>query len=111
MKARPLLAILTAAFVGSMASLCAAEALPGPLFPGITPVCPCESLTNISLPNTTIDSAKIDSTNGGCRVIATVTHPPAGDRIMVWIGLPITNWNGRFRGNGGGGYVGGSAGA
>jgi feruloyl esterase len=88
----------------------AAETPPKPLFPGIVPGCPCESLTNASLLNTTIDSAKLDS-NGWCRVTATVTHPPAGDRVKVFIGLPVTNWNGRFQGNGGGGLSGGSAGS
>jgi pimeloyl-ACP methyl ester carboxylesterase len=83
---------------------------PKGLFPGVAPVCECESLTNIALANTKIESAMMDS-NGWCRVTATVTHPPAGDRIKVWIGLPVTNWNGRFRGNGGGGYVGGSPGS
>ena len=33
-----------------------------------------------------------------CRVTATVTHPPAGDRINVFIGLPLKSWNGRFPG-------------
>jgi pimeloyl-ACP methyl ester carboxylesterase len=28
--------------------------------------------------------------------------------VKVWIGLPLTNWNGRFQGNGGGGFLGGS---
>lgn len=102
-------AFLVAAFLGA-AVLRAAEASPKPLFPGIKPVCPCEELTKVSLPNTTIDSAKFDS-NGWCRVNATVTHPPMGDRIKVWIGLPVTNWNGRFQGNGGGGFSGGSAGS
>ena len=84
----------------------AAEAPPKALFPGVTPVCPCESLTNVVLANTTIASAKVD-TNGLCRVTATVSHAP-GDRVTVWVALPMTNWNGRFRGNGGGGYVGGN---
>ncbi len=82
-----------------------------PLFPDTTPVCPCESLVNLSLPNTTIDSAAVDPADGSCRVTATVTHPPAGDRVKMFIALPITNWNGRFRGNGGGGFSGGSAGS
>jgi pimeloyl-ACP methyl ester carboxylesterase len=99
---------IAAALFGAVSVLGAAEGPPKPLFPGITPVCPCESLTNLSLPNTTIESAMVDPSNGWCRVTAIVTHPPAGDRIKVWIGLPVTNWNGRFRGNGGGGYVGGS---
>jgi hypothetical protein len=58
-------------------------------------VCSCESLTKLSLPNTTIDSAAIDSSDGSCRVTATVTHPPTGDRVRVFIGLPAKGWNGR----------------
>jgi feruloyl esterase len=64
-------------------------------------------LTNLSLPNTTIESAVVDTSNRMCRVTAIVTHPPAGDRVKVWIGLPLTNWNGRFQGTGGGGFLGG----
>ena len=89
----------------------AAENAPKPLFPGITPVCSCENLERLSLPNTTIESAVVDGTNGMCLVTAIVTHPPAGDRVKVWIGLPLTNWNGRFQGTGGGGFQGGSPGS
>lgn len=81
---------------------------PEPIFADNAPVCPCESLTNVALPNTTIDSAVIDSQDGFCRVTASVTHPPAKDRVRVFIGLPLKGWNGRFQGNGGGGFVGGS---
>ncbi|PYK58187.1 MAG: hypothetical protein DME21_16175, partial [Verrucomicrobia bacterium] len=102
-------AILVIAFSVTIASVRAAETPPKPLFPDAAPVCPCESLARVSLPNTTIDSAAIDSSDGSCRVTATVTHPPSGDRVKVFIGLPATNWNGRFRGTGGGGFLGGSA--
>lgn len=85
----------------------AADTAPKPLFPGVTPVCSCESLTNFSLPNTAIESAVIDTTNRMCRVTAIVTHPPARNRVKVWVGLPLTNWNGRFQGTGGGGFLGG----
>ena len=102
-------ALLAAALFGAITFGRAAEPPPKPLFPGVTPVCPCESLARVTLANTTIDSATVDSTNGSCRVVATVTHPPSGDRVKVFIGLPATNWNGRFRGNGGGGFSGGSA--
>lgn len=78
------------------------------LYPGVTPVCPCESLTNVALPNTTVESAVVDASNRMCRVTASVTHPPAKDRVTVWIGLPLTNWNGRFQGTGGGGFLGGA---
>jgi len=88
-----------------------AESAPKAIFSNAAPVCSCESLAKVSILNTTIESATIDPSNGWCRVTATVTHPPSGDSVKVWIGLPVTNWNGRFRGNGGGGYVGGSAGS
>src|SRR5437667_704322 len=103
-------AILATALSGAIILVRAAETPPKPLFPSVAPVCPCESLAKVSLPNTTIDSAALDPSNGWCRVTATVTHPPSGDRVKVFIGLPATNWNGRFRGNGGGGFSGGSAG-
>ena len=103
--------VLASVLLASIAFGRAGDPPPKALFPGITPVCPCESLEKLSLPNVTIESAKIDPSNGGCRVIATITHPPAGDRVRIFIGLPVTNWNGRFQGNGGGGFSGGSAGS
>src|SRR2546427_2647885 len=104
-------AILVTALSVAIAFVRAAETPPKPLFPDAAPVCPCESLAKVSLLNTTIDSAVIDSSDGSCRVTATLTHPPSGDRVKIFIGLPTTNWNGRFRGNGGGGFSGGSAGS
>lgn len=78
-----------------------------------SPARTCESLATIELPNTTIESAAVEPAANGrpafCRVTAILTHPPAGDRIRVWIGLPASGWNGRFEGVGGGGFSGGSA--
>jgi feruloyl esterase len=75
----------------------------------------CEALTKVTLANTTIDSAVVDPgdarTPPSCRIVATVTHPPAGDQIKVFVGLPLKDWNGRFQGVGGGGFSGGSAAA
>jgi len=72
----------------------------------------CESLTSVSLPNTTIDSASVEPATGArpaiCRVNASVTHPPAADRVRVFLALPLTGWNGRFQGVGGGGFSGGN---
>jgi feruloyl esterase len=71
----------------------------------------CESLARVSLANTTIESAVADPDNPGvCRVEAVTTHPPAGDKVRIWIAIPLSNWNGRFMGTGGGGFSGGSAG-
>ena len=86
------------------------QATPKPLVANAKPVRSCESLASVALPDTTIESATVDATNPGiCRVVATTTHPPAGDKVKIWIAIPTANWNGRFLGNGGGGFVGGSA--
>src|SRR5687768_15226983 len=85
---------------------------PRALIPSARPVRTCESLAEIALANTTIESAAVDANNPAlCRVIANTTHPPAGDKVRIWIAIPTTNWNGRFMGNGGGGFSGGSANA
>lgn len=99
--------LLAAALTGPLWPLRAADTQPKPLYADVTPACACESLTNLALPNTTIESAFVDTSNRMCRVTAIVTHPPAKDRVTVWIGLPLTNWNGRFQGTGGGGFLGG----
>jgi hypothetical protein len=86
-----------------------AEVAPKPLIPNAGPVRSCESLAAVVLPNTTIEAAAVDPNAPGlCRVTAITTHPPAGDRIRIWIALPMSNWNGRFLGTGGGGFLGGS---
>src|SRR5437016_12688686 len=86
------------------------QAPPKPLVPNAKPVRSCESLASVALPDTTIESAMVDAKDAAiCRVVAMTTHPPAGDKVRIWIAIPATNWNGRFLGNGGGGFVGGSA--
>lgn len=100
------------------------------LVPNARPARSCESLRALSLPSTTIDSAAVQNvslqgprpqgargpegdgpqaagTVTFCRVVLTVTHPPAGDEVRIWIGLPTEGWNGRFVGVGGGGFLGG----
>jgi Tannase and feruloyl esterase len=88
----------------------ALSARPKPAVANAQPVRSCESLATVALPNTTIESAAVDPSNPGiCRVTAVTTHPPAGDKVRIWIGIPTANWNGRFLGTGGGGLSGGSA--
>src|SRR5262245_30890258 len=75
---------------------------PTPLIANAKPVRSCDSLASIALPNTTIESAAVDAANPAiCRVTAITTHPPANDKVKIWIAIPTTNWNGRFLGNGG----------
>ena len=77
---------------------------PRPLVANAAPVRSCESLAGVALPNTTIESAAVDpNTPSVCRVTAVTTHPPAGDQVRIWIAIPLSNWNGRFLGTGGGG--------
>jgi hypothetical protein len=88
------------------------QAVPAANASSRTPVRACESLTTVSLTNVTINSAMLDPGNAttprSCRVNATSTHPPLGDRVTIDIWLPVDNWNGRFQGTGGGGFSGGS---
>jgi feruloyl esterase len=85
---------------------------PKPLIANATPVRSCESLASVALPNTTIESATVDANNTAvCRVVAITTHPPAGDKVRIWIAIPTVNWNGRFLGTGGGGFAGGNQGS
>ena len=84
---------------------------PKPAIPNAKPLRSCESLATLALPNTTIESAALDADNPGvCRVTAITTHPPAGDKVRIWVAIPTSNWNGRFLGTGGGGMSGGSPG-
>jgi hypothetical protein len=86
------------------------QTAPKPAITNTKPVRSCESLTSVALPNTTIESAAIDPANPAvCRVTAVTTHPPAGDKVRIWVAIPTANWNGRFLGTGGGGFSGGNA--
>ena len=85
------------------------QTAPRPLIADAEPVRSCESLASVALPNTTIESAALDPNNPAvCRVTAITTHPPAGDEVRIWVGIPRSNWNGRFLGTGGGGFFGGN---
>jgi feruloyl esterase len=86
-----------------------ADTQPKPASADTAPTCSCESLsTNLALTNITIDSAMVNARDNSCRITATVTHPPSGDRVQVFVALPLKGWNGRFEGTGGGGFSGGS---
>src|SRR5215469_15707533 len=73
-------AILLAAFSAAVTFAYAGEAVPQPIFPDSRPVCSWESLRNVTLPDTAIDSV-VTNADGSCRVTATVTHPPSSDRV------------------------------
>ena len=89
--------------------------VPGPkaLIADAKPARSCESLASVALPNTTIESATVDANNPG--ISAASRRSPRillrEDRVRIWVAIPISNWNGRFLGNGGGGFSGGNAAA
>jgi feruloyl esterase len=100
--------VLAVAWIGAVVSG-GADAQPlKPLYGEIAPVCTPGDLQRVAIPNTTIESVAVDPADGSCLVTAVVRHPPADDRVKVFIALPVKGWNGRFRGNGGGGFAGGS---
>ena len=84
------------------------QEIPKAIFKDNAPIRSCESLLNVSIPDTRIDATIVDSLDGSCRVTASVTHPPAADRVRVFVALPQDSWNGRFQGTGGGGFWGGT---
>src|SRR5206468_10186449 len=79
----------------------------------------CESLATVAIPFTTITTAQ--SITGGtftppggapitglppfCRVALTV-RPTTDSHVNVEVWMPLSGWNGRFQGTGGGGYTG-----
>lgn len=46
-----------------------------------------------------------------CQLTVNYTHPGWNDKVTTWISLPVDDWNGRFMGMGGSGWVTGSLGA
>ena len=85
---------------------------------------PCASLTQPDVPGASVISfAAAEARNISlvdmfgqplptvniCDVNVTLTHGNAGDRVRVEIWMPLdkTEWNGRFQGTGGGGFVAG----
>lgn len=85
----------------------ARERTPASLFANAMPVRSCESLRDLSMADTSIDVAEVHAVDDSCRVTATVTRPPSGNPIRIFVALPRSGWNGRFNGTGGGGYAGG----
>jgi len=83
------------------------EGILEPVYGRVEPACSCEDLLNLNLDNTVIESAELSLDGNTCRVTAVVNHPPAADRVTVYMALPVKNWNGRLYGMGGGGFMAG----
>ncbi|KAK4546787.1 hypothetical protein LTR36_001519 [Oleoguttula mirabilis] len=62
----------------------------------------------LNLTSSTITDYEGIAGNDVCYVVVTITHPGSGDRVNNYIALPLTGWNGRFQGIGGGGYAAGT---
>lgn len=102
--------ILSALFSLSLGAFAQAQQLQkpiNPLYADNKPICDCTALAKAAITNTKIVSAAVNTKDNSCLVTAIVNHPPADDSVKVWIALPLSNWNGRFQGTGGGGFLGG----
>jgi Tannase and feruloyl esterase len=72
----------------------------------------CDSLKQPDVPGArvlsfTADPKEADPLLGVpayCDVSVELTHPGEHDRVLVQVWLPLTRWNGRFQGTGGGGF-------
>lgn len=78
------------------------------LYADVKPVCDYQDLMRLKIKDTRILSAEKLDAEDVCLVTAVVNHSPSADEVKVWIALPLTHWNGRFYGRGGGGFQGGS---
>ena len=83
-------------------------AAPAPTLAQTHAVRPCESLPK-GLPGSAVvrEAITIPGSNGAgawCRVTIEIQEK-SGHPISVWLALPIENWNGRFLGLGGAGWV------
>src|SRR6185436_21017654 len=79
----------------------------------------CESLAQLSLPNTKITTAQtvtarefappgrtsIKDLPAFCRVAATL-NPSSDSDIKIEVWFPVEGWNGKYRGQGNGGFAG-----
>lgn len=76
----------------------------------IAPVRSCGDLIDLDLPNTTVESATAVAPSSTidadyCDVQLLVTEASTGVTMRVGVFLPISTWNGRLLGVGGGGYA------
>ena len=81
----------------------ACSSIPMPDVPGATVV----SITGVQNMSYSVPaSAGVAGINGLaiCDVVVMLSHPGANDLVTVEVFLPLTGWNGRFQGVGGGGY-------
>ncbi|HLK06316.1 MAG TPA: TonB family protein [Candidatus Angelobacter sp.] len=91
--------------------------------PGLAVAATCESLAALNLPDTTITLAQavaagafippgesvppasVKNLPAFCRVAATI-KPAKDSEIKMEVWLPLTGWNGKYRGEGNGGFAG-----
>src|SRR6476619_6407913 len=91
--------------------------------PGSAVAATCESMAALNLPDTTITSAQpiaagafippgasvppasVKNLPAFCRVAATI-KPAKDSEIKMEVWLPLTGWNGKYRGQGTGGFAG-----
>ncbi len=95
---------------GGFAEMLQLPAVVKPAIPQVRPAQSCEKLLNTRPSmDATVREAQVIPGNGNmgewCRVTIEIAPPSSPHIITAWLGLPISDWNGRFLGLGGGGWV------
>ena len=60
-----------------------------PLYADAAPVMAWEKLREVKLPDTVITSVRMEPAENAVLVTAVVSHPPASDRVTVWVAFYV----------------------
>jgi pimeloyl-ACP methyl ester carboxylesterase len=91
------------------AAAIACDDIPAPTVPGAEVLSIATDLLEFQR-GSSINDYTVNAALSICTVNVTLTHPGANDKVEVWVWLPVSGWNGRFQGIGGGGWQAGNSG-
>jgi hypothetical protein len=104
----PLLALVVLARPAAATTGTTCDTVPAPAVPGaqVLSVSGVER-HDYTVPPGPFNPDPITGLPAFCDVVVKLTHPGANDVVAVQVWLPLSAWNGRFQGTGGGGFAAG----